>query len=189
MSQTKKGVGMGSRLLLLLFLMQGSCANIRQSSSGGQYSMNDKLMQVSVGQSMDQLRETLGSPSSISEETYATANFDVWEYAPSEGRPSMFFTIDSSTKRVAGRAVELFGSDAVQIDKLLNGQFKENKFDRKYAPCHSRGQEDVVVDIRSGVFIATRDGKALMVSWANPQLAYLRIEDFYLKCPNLQPPR
>jgi len=180
---------MGNRLLLLFFLVQSSCATISQSSAGEQFSKNDKLMKVSLGQGIDRLRETLGSPSSISTETFPTIKYDVWEYSSSSSKPSMFFTLDSTNKRVAGRSVEFYGSNALDVDELLNKHFKENKFDQKYAPCHSRGHEEVLVDAKNGIFIATRDGKALMVSWADPQLANLRIEDFYLKCPKLQPHR
>lgn len=180
---------MRNKLLLLFFLVQNSCATIHQNSADEQFSKNDKLMKVSLGQGMDQLRETLGSPSSISSESFPSIKYEVWEYSSSNNNPSMFFTLESINKRVVGRSIEFYGSDAIDVDKLLNKQFKENKFDQKYASCHSRGREEVLVDAQDGIFIATRDGKALMVSWADPQLTSLRIEDFYLKCPKLQPHR
>jgi outer membrane protein assembly factor BamE (lipoprotein component of BamABCDE complex) len=180
---------MANRLLLLFFLVQSSCATTSQGSLREQFPKNDKIMKVSVGQTISQLKEILGSPSSTSTETFPSAKFEVWEYSFSNHKPSGFFTLDSTNKRVVGRSIEFYGSDAYDVDKLLNDHFKEKKFDQKYAPCHARGHEEVLVDALNGIFIATRDGKALMVSWADPQLTKLRIEDFYLKCPKLQPHR
>lgn len=180
---------MGNRLLLLFFLLQSSCATVRQSSAGDPLSESDKGIKVLVGQRTDQLKETLGDPSSKSTEIFPSIRYDVWEYSSSNYKPSMFFTLDSTNKRVVGRSIEFYGSDAYDVDQLLNKHFKQNKFDQKFAPCHARGEEQVLVDAQNGIFIATRDGKALMVSWADPQLTHLRIEDFYLKCPKLQPPR
>lgn len=180
---------MRSRLFLLFFLLQSSCATTSNSPAGEQLSESRKMMKVLLGQRMDQLKETLGSPSSISTEVFPSIKYDVWEYSSSNYKPSMFFTLDTTNKRVVGRSIEFYGSDADDVDQLLNKHFKQNKFDQKYAPCHARGEEQVLVDAQNGIFIATRDGKALMVSWADPRLTNLRIEDFYLKCPNLQPRR
>lgn len=182
---------MGNRLLFLFlfFLLQNSCATSSQGSAREQFPKDDKIMKVSLGQTISQLKEAWGSPSSISTETFPSAKYEVWEYSSSNHKPSVFFTLDSTNKRVVGRSIEFYGADTYEIDKLLNEHFKENKFDQKYAPCHARGHEEVLVDAPKGIFIAARDGKATMVSWADPQLTSLRIEDFYLKCSKLQPHR
>ena len=180
---------MGNRLLLVFFLLQSSCATSSQSSAREQFPNSDKMMKVSLGQSIDQLKKTLGNPTAISTETFPSTKYEVWEYSSSDHKPLVFFTLDSKTKSVIGRSIEFYGSDTYDVDKLLQEHFKENKFDQKYAPCHARSHEEILVDAPKGIFIATRDGKVLVVSWVDRQLANLRIENFYLKCPKLQPQR
>jgi hypothetical protein len=180
---------MRNRLLRLFFLLQSSCAISSQISAREQFHKNDKVMKVQVGQTINQLKETLGNPTAISAEAFPSTKYEVWEYASPGLKPMVFFTLDPTNKRVVGRSIEFYGSDTYDVDKLLKEEFKEKKFDQKYAPCHARGHEEVLVDAQKEVFIATRDGKVLVVSWVDAKLANLRIDNFYLRCPKLQPQR
>ncbi len=72
------------------------------------------------------------------------------------------------------------------LNKLKKEYFQKNEFE-KYNSCHSREDEEVLVDSTKGVFIATKDSKVTLVAWADPTLTKLRVDQFYSKCAKLQP--
>ncbi len=179
---------MGSSILPSIFLLLNFYL-VYEASASGIFRGNDKIMKVELGQSIDQLTKVMGKATTLNTEKFSSAEYEVWEYATVSGQPLGFFTIDSKTKRISGRSIEGLGSGAGDdIGKLLNEHFKNGNFS-KYIPCRGRGDEEVRVDIQQGIFVAARDSKVSLVSWADPQLTKLRIDQFYSKCPQLQPGR
>lgn len=148
---------------------------------------NNKLMKIEIGSSLDSAKKNLGEPSNINKEKVSSVEYDVYEYSK-DSKPDGFLTIDKD-KKVVGRSVWIDSNmSESDLTKLKSSYFPQSDFE-KYIPCMMRGEEQVLIDSKKGIFLAIRDGKAILVGWAESVLTKLRINQFYEKCGKLQPPR
>jgi hypothetical protein len=152
------------------------------------FEKNQKILDIKLGEPAATARAAMGEPV-INTEKFSSVTYEVWEYSQMDGKPLAFLTVDPKAKKIVSRSIWVYEHDPEhELDKLLKEYFNQNQFE-KYIPCQGRGLEEVLVDKVKGIFIATRDGKTTIVSWSDPVLTKLRIEQFYEKCPKLQPSR
>lgn len=167
------------------FLFALAFYSIISTAKDGYFSNDQAILQIPLGAASDLAQKTLGKPS-LNTEKFASVAYDVWEYKRPNGKPLGFLTIDPKTKKIAGRSVWIYEQDQeYATDRLLKEYFKPNRFET-LIPCQSRGNEEVLVDKANGIFVATRDRKTTLVSWSDPGLTQLRIQQFYTKCSKLQ---
>jgi hypothetical protein len=171
--------------VLLPLLMIVACVALPQANVKPFHSGNP-MMTIELGQHVSRVTEVMGKPASMNIEKFPSIEYEVWEYSSSQGGSLGYFTVDPQNKRVIGRSVEVDNKDGYPLGQLVQEDFPKNKFDQ-YIPCHGRGSELVLVDSAQGIFIIARNNRVSLVSWADQQLTKLRVDQFYLKCPQIQP--
>lgn len=145
----------------------------------------NKISKVEIGASLSDLKKVMGNPVSYNKERFDSVEYDVWEYPLEKSKSFMFFTVDAVNSRVMARNIEFSSSATPPKEDFLSQNFANKNF-VKYVPCKSRGDEQVLVSSKDGVFISIRNEKVYIVSWADSGLTELRIKRFQEICPQLQ---
>ncbi|MEK7357116.1 MAG: hypothetical protein AAB250_11755 [Bdellovibrionota bacterium] len=97
------------------------------------------------------------------------------------------FALEPQSQRVAGKSKWVTSQDKESdLEYALQGKFSGISF-KTYIPCETRSPKDeVLVSREKGLFLFRRMDRLLLISWADPTLTDLRIDQFYKQCPKLQ---
>ncbi|MBL7545537.1 MAG: hypothetical protein JNL11_17090 [Bdellovibrionaceae bacterium] len=146
----------------------------------------DKFEQVELNDEGKRVQELFG-PGETSLETYPNFQYLVLSYDKSNGEPDMFFTIDSKSNRVIGKAKWIGQKDKYyNLETFLNIEYKGVQF-KSYTPCRTRSNNDkILVNSDFGLYVATENSRVVLVSHVTKDLLNLRVELVKKGCPNLQ---
>lgn len=146
----------------------------------------DKFDQIELSNEEKKIRVLFG-PGETSIETYPNFQYLVLSYSKSNGEPDVFFTIDSKSNRVIGKS-RWIGKDHryYNLETFLNIEFKGVQF-KSYTPCRTRSNNDkILVNSDFGLYVATENGRVVLVSYVTKDLLSLRVDLIQKGCPNLQ---
>ena len=146
----------------------------------------DKFDQVELGNEEKKIQVLFG-PGETSLETYPNFQYLVLSYGKSNGEPDVFFTIDSKSNRVIGKSRWIGKNDRYyNLETFLNIDFKGVPF-KSYTPCRTRSNNDkILVNFDFGLYVATENGRVVLVSDVTKDLLSLRVDLIQKGCPNLQ---
>ena len=126
------------------------------------------------------------SDTSINSEKFPSAEYKVLEYSKPDGVPSGYISLDPDTGNVAGRAVWISeGQPGQGFSYLQSRMFPKMSFETFFS-CDKHHTDEIKIDRNNGVFVGMSRGSVILVSWSDPRLTKLRLDQFFLKCPERQ---
>jgi hypothetical protein len=148
---------------------------------------SNRLKDISIGDLKKSVLEKMGPPNSKNIEKYQTAEYEIFEYTAVNGIPLGHITIDSKMGTVAGRAIWITKSQSESDFSILQKQVvPDGKFTQTLVSCDRHHWAEFKVDPEKGIFVGVDRNGVFLISWSNPQLTQLRIEQFAVKCPERQ---
>lgn len=178
---------MGNRKLIpALFLVLTSCQSIETKVPADSLSSLGVIAKVSIGDSRDTAIVKAGSPHSISHEKYPDSEYEMLEYSKPNGLPMGYLTVDPSSKRVVAKSFWISDSQPEHdISYVLKRLDSKTEFE-EFRACDKHFEGKFKVDRRAGLFIGIQFNEVAYLSWSEPHLTALRIEDFHRRCPEMQ---
>lgn len=173
-----------STLLLMALLV--SCKSPSTNLDRKPNSPN-RLKDISIGDLKKSVLEKMGPPNSKNTEKYQTTEYEIFEYTAVNGIPLGYLSLDSKTGIVVGRAIWIAKSQAESDFSILQKQtVPEGKFTKTFVSCDKHHLAEFKVDPEKGIFVGVDRNGVFLISWSNPKLTKLRIEQFAVKCPERQ---
>lgn len=146
-----------------------------------------RVADISISDSKKAVVEKLGAPSSKNVEKYQTTEYEILEYSGANGVPLGYISLDFKTETVAGRAIWIRKSQPESDFAFLQKQIvPEGNFKETLVSCDKHHWAEFKVDADKGIFVGVDRNGVFLVSWNNPRLTKLRVEQFFLKCPERQ---
>jgi hypothetical protein len=166
-----------------------SCKSLPPNTARTPGSWN-RVADISIGDPKKVVVEKLGTPSSKNVEKYRTSEYETLEYSEVDGIPLGYISLDSKTEAVAGRAIWIPRSRPEGDFAFLQKQIiPEGKFNKTLVSCDKHHWAEFKVDTEKGIFVGIDRNGVFLISWSNPELTKLRVEQFFLKCPEAQQPK
>ncbi len=144
------------------------------------------IASVSLSDEKKSVVAKLGPPASMNSEKFPSVQYEVLEYSKANGLPAGYISLDPASSKVAGRSVWISEQQPEQEFKYLQGRLFPHAEFETFVTCDKHHADEVRVDRKNGIFISMHKGKVVLVSWADVTLTKLRVELFFLKCPERQ---
>ena len=178
---------MGNRKLIsTLFLVLTSCQSIETKAPIDSPASLGAIATVSLGDSRDTAILKAGSPRSTSHEKYPGSEYEMLEYFRPNGLPMGYLTIDPSSKRVVAKSFWISDSQPEHDIPYVLKQFGSKGAFEEFRACDKHFEGKFKVDRKAGLFIGIQFDEVAYLSWSEPHLTELRIEDFRRQCPQMQ---
>jgi hypothetical protein len=147
----------------------------------------NRLKDISIGDLKKSVLEKMGQPNSKNIEKYQTTEYEIFEYTAVNGIPLGYISLDSKLGTVAGRAIWISKSQPESDFSILQKRLApEGRFTKTFVSCDKHHWAEFKVDPEKGIFVGVDRNGVFLISWSNPQLTKLRIEQFAVKCPERQ---
>jgi hypothetical protein len=169
-------------LFAILIVSALGCA----TSSTATYAMAEKFDVIKIGDPARKVSQIWGDPAENTER-FQNVEYRILQYSDENGVPVAMFALDPQSQLVAGKAKWVSAQDQESdFENILKSKFSGISF-KTYIPCETRSPKDeILVSRERGLFLFRRMERLLLISWADPTLTSLRIEQFYKKCSKLQ---
>jgi hypothetical protein len=146
----------------------------------------EKFESVKIGDPASNVSQLWGT-STANIERFQSVQYDILQYSDENNVPVAMFALDPQSQLVAGKAWWVSSqTKESDFEYALKNKFSGISF-RRFIPCETRSpQDEVLVSQEKGLFLFRRMERLMLISWADPKLTDLRIEQFYKQCPKLQ---
>jgi hypothetical protein len=170
----------------VLFLVLVSCQSLETKTPADSLASLGAIAKVSLGDSRDTAIAKAGAPGSTSHEKYPGSEYETLEYSKPNGLPMGYLTIDPLSKRVVAKSFWISDSQPEHdISYTLKRLGSKGEFE-EFRACDKHFEGKFKVDRKAGLFIGIQFNEVAYLSWSDPRLTELRIEDFRRQCPEMQ---
>lgn len=162
-----------------------SCKSVMPKSEGAAGVLGP-ITEVSIGDSRTSVIDKLGPPTSKNTEKLLNVDYEVFEYSRKDGLPIGYINLDRDSGKVVGRAIWVSETQPEQEFSYLQSRMFPHSAFETFITCDKHHADEVKVDRHNGIFVGMQRGHVILVSWADSRLTKLRIDQFFLKCPERQ---
>jgi len=171
--------------IAIVILVTSSCTTVTRQSDVPVGSFGP-IASVSIGDSRASVIKKLGSPCSENSEKFPANEYEVLEYSKENGVPTGYISLDRDSGKVAGRAIWVSETQPEQEFSHLQSQMFPKSTFETFITCDKHHADEVKVDRGNGIFVGMHREHVILVTWSDPKLTRLRIEQFGIKCPERQ---
>lgn len=167
-----------------IFLTLGACKSLEPQGAASVPAFNS-IGTISLGEPKASVFKKLGPATSETSDKFAAAEYKILEYSKS-GMPEGYISIDPDSGKVAGRSIWISEKQPEQEFSYLQTRlFPQSEFETLIT-CDKHHADEMKVDRKNGIFVGMQKGHVNFVSWSDARLTQLRIDQFFLKCPERQ---
>lgn len=168
-----------------MILVVGGCKSINHQGAASINSLGPMAI-VSIGDLKESVIKKLGPATSETSDKFPTTQYKVLEYSKNDGVPVGYISIDPGSGKVAGRSIWISEKQPEQEFNYLRSRLFPQSVFETLITCDKYHPDEMKVDRKNGIFVGMQKGHVIFVSWSDARLSQLRVDQFFLKCPERQ---